>query len=380
MGNWKELGVVPDSDDEGLEFDSLDLLKDNEPNIPPRHSENPEPDVFPRPDDDVWAVPPSPHTPELPPRHDSSASPCSGSLLRSGSAAHRQDRRTPERLPAPSVGEAGLREDFGPQESVSIIQDRGHMDLSCENNPQDQSSTPLDPPATIGRYRSLRPRKPIQEHPYLLENAQYSIFMKSHGIKPVKASIKEAEPGNRKPEEDSQEQDFRAEEDSQEQDASVEESQSGLVGGELGHAEETQSMQATEARHDRGFDELAFSVSPRTSSPLSDPATGTQESNGHYTATSSMEADDELPSLDDLLRERRNVHRTTSPELFSKAKPHRRGYVVQPAQTPLQKRRSFVLFDVSSPPESPPLLRHSPLRQQPPRQLADAPTDLMTDD
>ncbi|KAI0595825.1 Mus7/MMS22 family-domain-containing protein [Biscogniauxia sp. FL1348] len=59
--------------------------------------------------------------------------------------------------------------------------------------------------------RSLRPRKPIQEHPYLLESAQYSKTLKSHGVRPVRMRIEEAL--RRKQEEDFLEQDY--EEDSQ---------------------------------------------------------------------------------------------------------------------------------------------------------------------
>ncbi|XWX01014.1 hypothetical protein V2A60_009039 [Cordyceps javanica] len=37
--------------------------------------------------------------------------------------------------------------------------------------------------------RSLRPRKPIQEHPYLLENAQYSSLIRQHGMRPVQMAM-----------------------------------------------------------------------------------------------------------------------------------------------------------------------------------------------
>ncbi|KAI1495298.1 Mus7/MMS22 family-domain-containing protein [Biscogniauxia mediterranea] len=59
--------------------------------------------------------------------------------------------------------------------------------------------------------RSLRPRKPIQEHPYLLESAQYSKTLKSHGVRPVRMRIEEAL--RKKQEDDFLEQDY--EEDSQ---------------------------------------------------------------------------------------------------------------------------------------------------------------------
>ncbi|CAK7267474.1 hypothetical protein SEPCBS57363_002608 [Sporothrix epigloea] len=46
---------------------------------------------------------------------------------------------------------------------------------------------PDSPPEfRLGFLRSLRPRKPIQQHPYLLEGAQYAQAMKSHGVKPVR--------------------------------------------------------------------------------------------------------------------------------------------------------------------------------------------------
>ncbi|KAM3514854.1 hypothetical protein MY11210_001459 [Beauveria gryllotalpidicola] len=40
--------------------------------------------------------------------------------------------------------------------------------------------------------RSLRPRKPIQEHPYLLENAQYSSLIRQHGMRPVQMAMARA--------------------------------------------------------------------------------------------------------------------------------------------------------------------------------------------
>lgn len=58
--------------------------------------------------------------------------------------------------------------------------------------------------------RSLRPRKPIQEHPYLLESAQYSKTLKSHGVRPLRMQIEEAA-RRRREEEDSQEQDYEDE-------------------------------------------------------------------------------------------------------------------------------------------------------------------------
>ncbi|CAK7563939.1 MAG: hypothetical protein SEPTF4163_001821 [Sporothrix epigloea] len=74
---------------------------------------------------------------------------------------------------------------------------------------------PDSPPEfRLGFLRSLRPRKPIQQHPYLLEGAQYAQAMKSHGVKPVRPEYisntrKVAE------EENSQDREFRQPEELQ---------------------------------------------------------------------------------------------------------------------------------------------------------------------
>lgn len=57
--------------------------------------------------------------------------------------------------------------------------------------------------------RSLRPRKPIQEHPYLLESAQYSNALKSRGLRPLRLQAEEA--ARRRQEDDSQEQEYEDE-------------------------------------------------------------------------------------------------------------------------------------------------------------------------
>lgn len=62
-------------------------------------------------------------------------------------------------------------------------------------------------PSRLGR--SLRPRKPIQEHPYLLESVQYSKTLRSHGVRPLRVQIEEA--ARRRQEEDSQEQEYEEE-------------------------------------------------------------------------------------------------------------------------------------------------------------------------
>ncbi|CRK11872.1 hypothetical protein BN1708_002312, partial [Verticillium longisporum] len=78
--------------------------------------------------------------------------------------------------------------------------------------------------------RSLRPRKPIQEHPYMIESAQYNKALKARGIKPVRMLEEaHARSRNKTPEEDSQEQEFQEESQntvSEHQEGLCEESQS----------------------------------------------------------------------------------------------------------------------------------------------------------
>ncbi|KAG6017044.1 hypothetical protein E4U43_002448 [Claviceps pusilla] len=63
-------------------------------------------------------------------------------------------------------------------------------DVSACENPRGGSDSTLEALRVAVRYeRSLRPRKPIQEHPYLLESAQFSSTWKRHGLKPLKVAV-----------------------------------------------------------------------------------------------------------------------------------------------------------------------------------------------
>lgn len=71
---------------------------------------------------------------------------------------------------------ARLHDEAAPASRLPPIasQDLGHLpDMEAIQN------------AAIRLERSLRPRKPIQEHPYLLENAHYSSLFRKHGVRPV---------------------------------------------------------------------------------------------------------------------------------------------------------------------------------------------------
>lgn len=138
--------------------------------------------------------------------------------------------------------------------------------------------------------RSFRPRKPIQEHPYLIENAQYSKALKSHGIRPIRMPTEPA-PRRQRPEEDSQEKDF--EDDSQELTAdapngTTDESQ--FNGLDVPPSSSPQLMSS-------------LSASPlRTSSPKHRGGPSSQPSQGDTDNTSFSDVDD-LPSLDKIHRD-----------------------------------------------------------------------------
>ncbi|KAL0782618.1 hypothetical protein CaCOL14_000524 [Colletotrichum acutatum] len=138
--------------------------------------------------------------------------------------------------------------------------------------------------------RSFRPRKPIQEHPYLIENAQYSKALKSHGIRPIRMPTEPA-PRRQRPEEDSQEKDF--EDDSQEPTAdapngTTDESQFNGLDVPLSSSPQLMS---------------SLSASPlRTSSPKHRGGPSSQPSQGDTDNTSFSDVDD-LPSLDKIHRD-----------------------------------------------------------------------------
>ncbi|KAI3552133.1 Mus7/MMS22 family protein [Colletotrichum filicis] len=191
--------------------------------------------------------------------------------------------------------------------------------------------------------RSFRPRKPIQEHPYLIENAQYSKALKSHGIRPIRMPTEPA-PRRQRPEEDSQEKDF--EDDSQEPTAdapngTTDESQ--FNGLDIPLSSSPQLMSS-------------LSDSPlRTSSPKHRGGPSSQPSQGDTDNTSFSDVDD-LPSLDkihrDLLANRSAKKRKRGKGTATKA------VVTQTAAPNAPSRPQFQQYDeiygmLSSPSSSP---------------------------
>ncbi|KAL8334909.1 hypothetical protein RB598_009232 [Gaeumannomyces tritici] len=351
MRTWKESGEVPDSDEE--EFDSQSSPGSPTSAAPP-----------PNDADDIWSIPPSPEphhapqtrsllAPEVPasPAERDSISPCSSPLspppedVESPAYTPRRDTTpNPEhvRLPTASPGPA------------LSLPSRG-------NAPRSRSQTSPSPPralleatsATVSPSRqvavrlerSLRPRKPIQEHPYMLEDAQYHRFMKSHGFKPVRVAV-----------EDDNAEGLRRGQDAESQDAefSAEESQQ-KPADPLGDTQESQPVYFGDDAEDR--DELAPTPSPRTSSQTRATSSG-RPSPADDTDNTSLIGDDDLPSVSDLLRRPqehrpRPLKRTYSSKLSASAKRRKSGpHGDDAARTPAFK--PVEIYDLpSSPPVGP---------------------------
>ncbi|KAI1139840.1 Mus7/MMS22 family-domain-containing protein [Hypoxylon sp. FL0543] len=241
MANWKELGEVPDSDDES-DFDSS---QESEHELPPQQIDR-SAHVGPQSDSEdelaapgparesrtVWDIPlssqdsgedsgekrnvpqdsirqpppapsPRPQTPlALETTLCPESSPLSSPILESDDDL--------EKFPA--TVKISSREINKPQvPEVPAVSPKQFTNAVFEVDDalnEDGGNSILEalPPG-----RSLRPRKPIQEHPYLLESAQYSKTLRSHGVRPLRVQLEEA--ARKKQEEDSQEQEY--EEDSQ---------------------------------------------------------------------------------------------------------------------------------------------------------------------
>jgi len=376
MTNWRELGEVPDSDDDNFDDDSQDeLLEDPvvptvEPALPadkPRES----------PDDaDIWSVPDS--SPERPsPRRISTGS---RPLSKPSEPVLRPSTPTKKHVAStlPATAREGAAEDSVkpsgplPMEEASFPEDdisASYLRIAVSPTPSSplsspprsrsispqslraisplgfrevsptrsaspglararpdapaKSRTPVDDDVEESRQasmrleRSLRPRKPIQQHPYLLESAQYTTFMKSHGMKPVRMPVETDLSRKRAQEEDSQEQDFEAEE-----------SQRGSQDDLLQNTEESTPLLFDDEGDER--DELAPSPSPPRTSPTGvGLRASSQPFDETHTPLTSFSDDEDLPSLERLLHgpanpRVRNLKRQSSQLLSARRKRQNR--------------------------------------------------------
>lgn len=305
MARWKELGEVPDSDEESL-FDSdesqhqvLPQLRGNGPGDRIGASPTTRNDHG----GGVWDVPSSSqggiHHP-VPDRND----------VRTHASSH-----PPEQLPTEPEAPSSVRPRGNNAEepaheparqSSGFASTESSQLSSLESDVEPDIEPPTDRPAapegdanaalqdTSRPIRELRRRKPIQEHPYLLESAYYSSVLKSHGIRPLRNPVEE-EPARKRQEEDSQEQDY--EDDSQQ-----------TAEGFPSYEASSQISQGPATVDDR--DELALSPSSLAESP-----SASKRSRVGSSKTAQAEEED-LPSLNEIFKNPRAVQ----PRTFAKRK------------------------------------------------------------
>ncbi|KAF3765948.1 hypothetical protein M406DRAFT_255190, partial [Cryphonectria parasitica EP155] len=195
-------------------------------------------------------------------------------------------------------------------------------------------------------HRSLRPRKPIQEHPYLLENAQYSRSMKTHGVKPVRITIEEQEAAARR----------RHEKDSQ--DFEYNESQLESEGQDAESQRHQDKRKQRKIYDDVDVDELALSPSPKTSSPPRHLRASSEQSPGQQTNNTSMSEDENFPDISQLFGRKKDTlvrsYKRQAPSLPPSSKKRlRTNNAIITQESP--SRRHADAWDLpSSPPPPPP--------------------------
>ncbi|PFH57625.1 hypothetical protein XA68_14776 [Ophiocordyceps unilateralis] len=283
MANWRELGEVPDSeesseDDEELETftqvaavdtdteaQSADIwaFPDSQVSEPPRLSDDEALPPVPPPVTDFVSSPLSSAF------GDRSQPPANTLLLELGAVKHvgstegRTVRQAVERRPSFETQSTSSRA----QEHVAA----GSQSPGSRENGGDYDARE----AIIPCQRSLRPRKPIQEHPYLLENARYSNALRKHGVKPLKA-VTEAEKWSEQQTELDNDFEDTSQDSAQHDRPNTSEHSSGAIGGPGFHS----------------------SSIPRTS-PLSENQMTSPASSRSQTDNTSVDQD--LPALDELL-------------------------------------------------------------------------------
>ncbi|KAI1070675.1 hypothetical protein LB507_006995 [Fusarium sp. FIESC RH6] len=173
---------------------------------------------------------------------------------------------------------------------------------------------------TAIRYeRSFRPRKPIQERPYAIEMSNYSNVLRKHGVRPLRLALEGEKRRRQQAEQDaSQDKDF--EDDSQ--------------GSHLPDISDESQLKGLEEFLD-GLETLDVpSPSPPKTSPrISRAGPSSQASSAGDTENTSI-ADDDLPALKDLLRR--------PPTTVSKQATKRKS---SPSRSSARKRKRYDVVD-----------------------------------
>ncbi|KAI1433049.1 Mus7/MMS22 family-domain-containing protein [Xylaria sp. CBS 124048] len=321
MAKWQELGEVPDSEDESA-WDSQESLPNAlgplsafaaDAEKEPSFQENAAGSAS----QDIWEVP-SFSQPSVG-EHDAvlcPKPPGPGPSLPTIDLPIDEPQPT---APLSSLIDLGHRINAPASGLSSQVRESEEPGPASQTEPSEPSATPIskiqDIPAAYDTEqaidertelgRSLRPRKPIQQHPYLLESAQYSRTWKSHGLRPVRVWAEEEK--RRRPEEDSQEQDF--EDDSQ------------VTSRDTAQEESEESQATRNSEHLLEIDERPllddFALSP-TPEPIERPEKPIQ--------SSQEEDEEEFPDPTDFEKWKTNkasrpIHkRRASPQRSSKVK------------------------------------------------------------
>ena len=389
MRNWRELGEVPDSDDESLDDSESqhDHLDDHFPEInidetraEHVHTEDVHNEHVPtKPPTDIWSFLSSSPENQASQRLSGRASSVSSvreihsqGRLPTGAENATGNPTTPPKKRTETTENAFLEDDISagyvrvttpvsPASSLASILSRTPSPPASPSYPRSGLSplpdreTLQDDEEELSRQtaiqlgRSLRARKPIQQHPYLLENAQYTTFMKSHGVKPIRVAPEPQLLRNRVEEEDSQDQEFQAEES---QEARGNGSRDGI-------------QESGPIFFDDDEDELALTPSLPKTSPLGQHLrTSSQRTSADQTDATSLSDDEELPPLEKLWststkKRVRTLKRQRSRQLSSTQRKRTRFVLDSSQGSP--PRPAFIqppnIWDMSSSPSAPQALQ-----------------------
>ncbi|UKZ81088.1 hypothetical protein TrVFT333_008856 [Trichoderma virens FT-333] len=225
MSNWRELGVIPDSEDEGDYFVDDETLPPSPARIPVISSASKAQYA-----DDIWDVPESDNdgqddTPilDIPPssrgpgsRENPESDPATISFALAEDTSQNQVQPSPLNGPETSspflvstFNEVASRSNQDTQDAcsstigdkstsrsndvVSLVStlstSRNYSATSGRDDVRHYDANWERTEATSGHRRSLRPRTLIQEHPYAIDLARHSNDFRQHGLIPVKLVV-----------------------------------------------------------------------------------------------------------------------------------------------------------------------------------------------
>ncbi|KAM3498827.1 hypothetical protein MY10362_007872 [Beauveria mimosiformis] len=328
MADWKLLGEVPDSEDEDA-FDSQESATGLD-------STTTHPDAIPEIDhQDIWEFIDSQKAAEPVNNLPSPDGSLSSSLLSSAQSVDGLPELDTMFLEGKELGSRLENLGGGPNDLNSLrtyIDSENHApttlaDLSRSSSPNLAVNEDVALPSqdlgllknahdlqreSVRLERSLRPRKPIQEHPYLLENAQYSRLIRKHGMRPVKMAMARA----------------RAARDEIPQDGEFRDDSQGDSLPDLSNSSQLLPGNDTDESGDFGIYNIPSSSPLRTSPWLSHRLSSNHGSSQGDTDNTSV-ADQDLPALHELLPNSQQQispstkrHNTTSSSSARKRRRH----------------------------------------------------------